>query len=358
MRSILCECKDGNFDYVFSSQNEERNDFKVGQKEVAIKVVACYLARQHSDVLVKLFSKKGQSSFSPAMCVSGCVLQIGSMVSCLKVNNRVVASIPLDSQPHGRADVCVVNEIYVVDLAADVDDRQAVLLMSEGVKAYTALHYLAALKANDRLVLCDASSSFGCLLLQLAKLWKANVTAIVSKKADKNFLQSLSHPPDCIVDMESHAEAGATNLVSMLMDATGQLGADIIVDNGVRLFSSEKDSLAGKDDLSSWKPLKQEIISSLSVGGRWVTSNPLLQIDPVDSMQLYLKQASVGYLFDQAWTLSSCKLGKWICIVKDLLGKVQAGSIQHPACAPQPVAFSDLKKLEVSKADAIICMEI
>jgi len=40
-----------------------------------------------------------------------------------------------------------------------------------------------------------------------------------------------------------------------------------------------------------------------------------LQLDPPNSMQLYLRGASVCFLFEQAWNLSAVQQGKWLRIL-------------------------------------------
>ncbi len=54
-------------------------------------------------------------------------------------------------------------------------DAAAVLL--DGVKAYTALHYQAHLTAGDTVVIVDAASSAGSVMLQLAHKWGAKVSS-------------------------------------------------------------------------------------------------------------------------------------------------------------------------------------
>jgi len=40
-----------------------------------------------------------------------------------------------------------------------------------------------------------------------------------------------------------------------------------------------------------------------------------LQLDPPNSMQLYLRGASVCFLFEQSWNLSAVQQGKWLRIL-------------------------------------------
>ncbi|KAG8155997.1 hypothetical protein JTE90_024826, partial [Oedothorax gibbosus] len=66
---------------------------------------------------------------------------------------------------------------------------------------------------------------------------------------------------------------------SACMEETGGLGVDLIVDNGVTLFSEGDFSRIMANDNYSYPapPSKHEIISALAVGGRWITSKENLQ---------------------------------------------------------------------------------
>ena len=65
-------------------------------------------------------------------------------------------------------------------------------------------------------------------------------------------------------------------LLSYVMEETGGLGVNVIIDGGVRQFANEDDHLLVKDSKSG--ALKHELLSCLAVGGRWVTSHSQLQV--------------------------------------------------------------------------------
>ncbi|XP_023220080.1 quinone oxidoreductase-like protein 1 [Centruroides sculpturatus] len=59
-------------------------------------------------------------------------------------------------------------------------------------------------------------------------------------------------------------------------------------------------------------------------------SNPIVHtkfLDPPNSRTLYLKCASVGFLFEQAWSLSSTQQGRYLHILMDIMEKVADGII-------------------------------
>ena len=47
--------------------------------------------------------------------------------------------------------------------------------LGDGLRAYTALHYLARLCGGDSVVIMNGASSFGSIAIQLAQHWGAKV---------------------------------------------------------------------------------------------------------------------------------------------------------------------------------------
>eukprot|EP01006_Ploeotia_vitrea_P015784 TRINITY_DN46106_c0_g1_i2.p2 TRINITY_DN46106_c0_g1~~TRINITY_DN46106_c0_g1_i2.p2 ORF type:complete len:373 (-),score=188.99 TRINITY_DN46106_c0_g1_i2:26-1144(-) len=72
---------------------------------------------------------------------------------------------------------------------------------------------------------------------------------------------------------------------------------------------------------------KSEIVSCLGVHGTWISCDPALQLDPPDSRQLFLRGASLAFLFPQCWLLAPRKQGRFMHIMKDMLEKVSAGTL-------------------------------
>ncbi len=58
-------------------------------------------------------------------------------------------------------------------------------------------------------------------------------------------------------------------------------------------------------------------------------AHPSRQLDPPDSEQLFLRGASLSFLFSQAWLLSPLNQGRYIHILRDLLEKVGAAAISR-----------------------------
>ena len=75
-------------------------------------------------------------------------------------------------------------------------------------------------------------------------------------------------------------------------------------------------------------PTKFQIVSCLAARGHWVTSQPDLQLDPPEAQQLFMKGASLHFLFEPIWTLSSAHQGDYLHILSSVMAKLEAGVIK------------------------------
>ncbi|MGH0133301.1 UNVERIFIED_CONTAM: hypothetical protein FKN15_053721 [Acipenser sinensis] len=100
------------------------------------------------------------------------------------------------------------------------------------------------------------------------------------------------------------------DLVESCLEETGGLGVDIVIDAGVRIYSTEDESTSKK-----LLPHKHDIITLLAVSGHWVTTEENLQMDPPDSRSLFLKGATMSFLNDEVWNMSSTHQGKYLRIL-------------------------------------------
>lgn len=115
----------------------------------------------------------------------------------------------------------------------------------------------------------------------------------MSSEDEKLYLSGLEDQISLVIDQRKrnnltpfhtssfrNGNSGNELVWSACMEETGGLGVDLIVDNGVTLFSEGDYSRILANDNYSYPapPSKHEIISALAVGGRWITSKENLQV--------------------------------------------------------------------------------
>ncbi|GAB6032841.1 hypothetical protein CHUAL_012043 [Chamberlinius hualienensis] len=355
MKSVWREihCKDNSSlasDYTIAYNQEIPS--LTGKNDVLIQVKACALSIINEKLLKELF-KSGHSQYAVGHEIAGIIRQIGADVDTLQKGDEVVGIIPLDYNISGCADFVVLNEYDIVRKPNGISFVDAAGCIGDALKVYTALHYLGRISSKDTVLVFNGASSFGSLAIQLALHWGAKVIATSSSPDERLYLSRIEPELALVIDTSS----SRSTLKESCLKETGGMGIDIIIDS-----ISDKDQEANNEINDNFRynnSSTYEIISILSVGGRWVTSTSDLQLDPPNSRTLHLKCASVGFLFEHAWTLSSGQLGHYQHILMDVMEKVADGTIRpniHHTVPFEsiPEAISRLNETKVGKVVAVL----
>ncbi|XP_066115571.1 quinone oxidoreductase-like protein 1 isoform X2 [Saccopteryx bilineata] len=254
---------------------------------------------------------------------------VGSKVSFFQPDDEVVGILPLDTEDPGLCEVVRVHEHYLVHKPEKVTWAEAAGTVRDGVRAYTALHYLSHLSPGKSVLIMDGASALGTIAVQLAHHRGAKVISTAHSLEDKQYLERLRPSIARIIDVSN----GKAHVVESCLEETGGLGVDIVLDAGVKLYSKD-DEPAEKLQLL---PHKHDILTLLGVGGHWVTTEEHLQLDPPDSHCLFLKGATVAFLNDEVWNLSNVQQGKYLCILKDVMEKLSTGVFRPRLDEPIPL---------------------
>ena len=102
--------------------------------------------------------------------------------------------------------------------------------------------------------------------------------------------------------------------------------SDFIIDSTSlkRQLAKEPLRYTYEDDPSPpLSPTVHQIISLLAARGHWVTSQPELQLDPPEAQILYLKGASLHFMFPPVWTLSGAQLGSYLGVLQQVLKNME-----------------------------------
>uniref|UniRef100_A0A3B4ULT0 Crystallin, zeta (quinone reductase)-like 1 n=1 Tax=Seriola dumerili TaxID=41447 RepID=A0A3B4ULT0_SERDU len=220
-------------------------------------------------------------------------------------------------------EVCVCVFCFPVQKPEKLSSVCVAAALRDGLCAYTALHTHARMAAGQTVLVLDGASCFGLMCIQLASYHGAKVLTTSHSPQKHTFLEQLrpSVGPSRVIQVYN----GSSDLLPLVLEETGGLGVDIVIDSGVRLQEDKE------PEETKLLPHKHDIISVLGVGGHWVTSQQELQLDPPDCRLLHLKSASVSFLNPEVWTASSAQQGRYLHILKDIVEKMSAGVLR-----PQP----------------------
>ncbi|XP_074852662.1 quinone oxidoreductase-like protein 1 isoform X2 [Carettochelys insculpta] len=340
MKALYCQHNsDGEVTFVF----KERENLPVTRdNDVKIQVKACGLNWVDTKLLSEMKTKK---EFLPTgREIAGVVLEVGNKVSFFQPDDEVVGILPLDSEESGLCEVALVHEHYLVHKPEKVPWVEAAGTIRDGLRAYTALHYLSHVSPGKTVLIMDGASPFGTIAIQLAQHRGAKVISTAYSLEDKQFLERLRPPVARVID----ASAGKIDVAESCLEETGGLGVDIVLDAGVRLYSKEYESTLKRQLL----PHKHDIITLLSVGGHWVTTERDLQLDPPDSHCLFGKGATVSFLNDEVWNLSNVQQGKYLRILEDVMEKLSNNIFRPQLDEPVPLYEAKVSMEIVQKNQA------
>lgn len=321
MKGLYCRINERDAEPQFVLQETSLPE-DLSSHQVRVEVKACGL----SSVDLKLFREmKIQKEFiSIGREVVGVVKQVGSKVSLFQPEEEVVGILPLDCPFSGLCGIIDIDEQYLVHKPVSLSCVTVAAALHDAVSAYTALHTLAHMTARQSVLVVDGASAFGLMCIQLA--WYHGLKVLTTSLTDQDhaFLEQLRPTvgvQDPLVARVIPFYKGPSELVPAVLEETGGLGVDIIIDSGVRLHEEDEPVLHSV-------PHKHDLIDVLAVGGHWVTSHPHLQLDPPDCSYLHLKSASLSFLNPEVWTASSAQHGRYLHILKDIVDKMSSGVLR------------------------------
>lgn len=245
--------------------------------------------------------------------VTGTVTKVGALVTRFQVGDDVAALLPINHNFQFDEDqTCDVSEVFVTAKPASLSWTMTSACLNDGFRALFALHHLAHIRPGDSLLVCNAATPFGVTCLQLARCYDVRTFASVADEEEEEMLRTM------MTLGVARISSNPRYLRNFVIEETGGLGADVIIDCGVLPNS----------DVSKSKPTKHDVITSLAVCGRWVTSQSDLQLDPPDSELLHLKSGSLLYLSPQSLLLSNYRQDRVLHIISDVIKKADEAKLR------------------------------
>uniref|UniRef100_A0A8C6RHE6 Crystallin zeta like 1 n=1 Tax=Nannospalax galili TaxID=1026970 RepID=A0A8C6RHE6_NANGA len=181
---------------------------------VKLQVKACALSQINTKLLVEM--KMEKDFFPVGREVAGIVLDVGNKVSFFQPDDEVVGKFPIS------------NHVFYFHKPAKVPWTEAAGTIRDGVRAYTALHYLSHLSPGKSVLIMDGVSAFGTIAIQLAHHRGAKVISTAHSLEDKQSLEKLRPSIARVIDVSN----GKVHVVEGCLEETGGLGVDIVLDAG------------------------------------------------------------------------------------------------------------------------------
>jgi len=296
-------------------------EIQADKDEVLIKVEACGLDQTDLDLIRN--HHFGNSSSLPENHAIGyefCgiiekMTPLASASGRLKVGDRICGLFPSINQ--GACSQYVKTSSFnLVPIPSSLDSFAVCSILRSSIRAYTVLHYKMKVTKGDSILIVEAAVPRNLVTLQLALSLGCRVFATASNDESLNTLKNYNIVR--IIDTRNE------NVATSISEETGGLGVDFICDNG-EITNSKRSQDAKPTSLT-----KYDLLRSLAVHGHWITSSSSVQIDPPDASILQLKNASVSFLFEQAWVNANSQQGRYLHILTEALGKLESKEISVP----------------------------
>ncbi|XP_061268256.1 quinone oxidoreductase-like protein 1 isoform X2 [Bos javanicus] len=206
---------------------QERENLPITEDNyVKLQVKACALSQINTKLLAEM--KMEKEFFPVGREVAGIVLDVGSKVSFFQPDDEVVGILPLDSEDPGLCEAVRVHEHYLVHKPEKVTWTEAAGTIRDGLRVYTALHYLSHLSPGKSVLIMDGASALGTIAIQLAHHRGAKVISTACSLEDKQFLERFRPPIARVIDVSN----GKAHVAESCLEETGGLGVDIVLDAG------------------------------------------------------------------------------------------------------------------------------
>lgn len=158
--------------------------------------------------------------YTPGMEMIGTVEDIGCNVKNVDVGERIAA---ISFVAGGYAEYALIKSEQIIRVPNDIEDRQTLALLIQGLTAYLLLNYAAKVQEGESILVHAAAGGVGNLLVQIAKLMNVgDVLGTAGTTEKRNKIKSWG--VDYAIDYNN------SNWYQDILEITDGKGVDIILD--------------------------------------------------------------------------------------------------------------------------------
>lgn len=227
---------------------------------------------------------------------SGQIKSSGKYCTLFTPSTQVLCCIPsslLITYQDEDITIALVPEEFVLQKPNELSYENAVQGVVSLFKTLTALHYTLNVLQNESIFIINSPDFISInLSLSLGLTVFYTVKESTNKKEEtKTKAIKINEVPDGVI-----AE-------------TGGLGVNYVLD-----FSNGHD----------WKS-KKAAIDCLAIRGKWAVCDANLQLDPPESYQMFMRNASVCWVNEDMWTWNGVEHGKFLHLLNTAMKYLRDG---------------------------------
>lgn len=195
---------------------------------------------------------------------------------------------------------------YIFEIPEKCKLDEAVCLMMSAIRIYSDIFFKGKCTQKEKVLILNGANMYGYLALQILKNIDCEVFTSVNSEDESKFLETIFSKKEINI-----IKAYECDITKAIQNETIGIGVDCIID--CEYFSSSM--------------FKRDIIGMLAPGGRWVTHDFNLQLDPPESLLLFLKNCSINFSFEEASEIYGLEFGKIRLIILEALDLLNEGKI-------------------------------
>ena len=200
-----------------------------------------------------------------------------------------------------------VSEELTFHIPTEVNPKLALCMLLASFRIYSALFLKGKCVEKEKVLILNSGTCWGYLACQLASYLNCQIIAETDSAEHFKFLTKIK----TTFKGEKIVQSNLENISEVVLEETLGHGVDCVID----FYPSHS------------VDLRRRIIESVSIGGRWVTIDPQMQLDLPESNCMFLKNASLNFLFDEAYGIYGMELGKIKHIVEESLLMLKEGKL-------------------------------
>lgn len=255
------------------------------------------------EILVKASVEAESSAFS-CRYLAGTIVEKGISARKFEQGQPVLACLPLECTLGIKElykKTILVDEKYLIPLKPDTDLKKAAALSAVAVKAYTALFERGKFVKDETVMIIGGANNTGLLISQLVAKIGGKVLLFANSIEELNFLNKVENSINAKIYLLNNEE-----LTDTVREETLGLGVDVLIDLRESHTTEEK----------------RKTLECLSVNGRWIVSDNSIEIHAPETKQLFYRNATISFLFEEAYSIFGIDFGKTLAMIEDAVERL------------------------------------
>ena len=204
-----------------------------------------------------------------------------------------------------------IEESLLVPIPDKTNRNEALVAGSVALKLLNSLFQKGKYREGETVMIVGLTYQYAYILLQLILSINGTVFLVMNTAEEfdriRTFLETMN-----LTKTSLTLVLRSDQYQSLFMEKTSGLGMDIILDY--------LDNHSNKE--------MRDFINLLAPNGRWVVSDINLQLNPPETLSLLMRNASLGFSWEEIYGAFKFEIGKALNIIEEMMNYVAKGKVK------------------------------